>query len=75
MTPVSTSATLNNIGNWGFLAPCESCGPGLAWGVISQNEWHAEAQVMKRLLLLLVPMVLADLAFAFDGGGYGTEKN
>ena len=29
---------------------------------------------MKRLLLLLVPMVLADPAIAFDGGGYGTEK-
>ena len=32
------------------------------------------AQVMKRLLLLLVPMVLADPAIAFDGGGYETEK-
>ena len=29
---------------------------------------------MKRLLLLLVPMVLADPAIAFDGGGYWTEK-
>ena len=29
---------------------------------------------MKRLLLLLVPMVLADPAIAFDGGGYGAEK-
>ena len=30
---------------------------------------------MKRLMLLLVPMVLADPAIAFDGGGYWTEKN
>ena len=29
---------------------------------------------MKRLLLLLVPMVLADPAIAFDGGGYWKEK-
>ena len=29
---------------------------------------------MKRLLLLLVPMVLADPAIGFDGGGYWTEK-
>ena len=29
---------------------------------------------MKRLLLLLVRMVLADPAIAFDGGGYWTEK-
>ena len=74
MTPVSTSATLNNFGTLGFLATCESCGPGSEWGVISQNEWYAEAQVMKWLLALLVPMVLADPAIAFDGGGYGTEK-
>ena len=74
MTPVSTSATLKNIGTLEFLAPCESCGPGSAWGVSSQNEWHAAAQVMKRLLLLLVPMDLADLVIAFDGGGYWKEK-
>ena len=29
---------------------------------------------MKRLLLLLVPLVLADPAIAFDGGGYETEE-
>ena len=29
---------------------------------------------MKRLLLLLVPMVMADPAIGFDGGGYGTEE-
>ena len=29
---------------------------------------------MKRLLLLLVPIVLTDPAIGFDGGGYWTEK-
>ena len=29
---------------------------------------------MKRLLLLLVPLVLAETAIAFDGGGYETEQ-
>ena len=29
---------------------------------------------MKRLLLLLVPLVLAEAAVAFDGGGYETEE-
>ena len=29
---------------------------------------------LKRLLLLLVPLVLADPAIAFDGGGYETEE-
>ena len=74
MTSASTSATLNNVGTLGFLAPCESYYPGSAWGVISQNECNAEAQVMKWLLPLLVPMVLADPAIGFDGGGYETEK-
>ena len=54
--------------------PHESRGPCSAGGVASQNEWRAKAQAMKRLLLLLVPMVLADPAIAFDGGGYWTEK-
>ena len=43
-------------------------------GRASQYEWRAKAEAMKRLLLLLVPMVLADPAIAFDGGGYWTEK-
>ena len=29
---------------------------------------------MRRLLLLLCPLVLAETAIAFDGGGYETEK-
>ena len=29
---------------------------------------------MKRLLLLLVPMVLTETAIAFDGGGYEKEE-
>ena len=29
---------------------------------------------MRRLLLLLYPLVLAETAIAFDGGGYETEK-
>tara|TARA_X000000368_G_C22454593_1_gene460501 strand:- start:155 stop:328 length:174 start_codon:yes stop_codon:yes gene_type:complete len=29
---------------------------------------------LRRLLLLLCPLVLAETAIAFDGGGYETEK-
>ena len=40
----------------------------------SQTVWHPEPLDVKRLLLLLVPVVLADPAIAFDGGGFEAEE-
>ena len=40
----------------------------------SQNSWYFEPLDLKRLLLLLVPLILADPAIAFDGGGYETRQ-
>ncbi len=40
----------------------------------SQNVWYPEPLDLKRLLLLLAPVVLADPAIAFDGGGFESEE-
>ena len=40
----------------------------------SQTVWHPEPLDLKRLLLLLAPVVLADPAVAFDGGGFEAEE-
>ena len=42
--------------------------------ILSQNGWYPEPLELKRLLLLLVPVVLADPAIAFDGGWYDKEE-
>ena len=39
----------------------------------SQTVWHPEPLDLK-LLLLLAPVVLADLSIAFDGGGFRQRK-
>ena len=40
----------------------------------SQTGWYPELLDLKRLLLLLIPVVLADPAIAFDGGWYDKEE-
>ena len=39
-----------------------------------KDRRHQQNDDMKRLLLLLVPLVLADPAIAFDGGWYDKEE-
>ena len=39
-----------------------------------QTVWHPEPLDLKRLLLLLAPVVLADPAIAFDGGSFEAEE-
>ena len=40
----------------------------------SQTVWYPEPLDLNRLLLLLAPVVLADPAIAFDGGGFEAEE-
>ena len=40
----------------------------------SNSSFQQQNDNMKRLLLLLVPVVLADPAIAFDGGWYDKEE-
>ena len=40
----------------------------------SKTGWHLEPLDLKRLLLLLVPVILADPAIAFDGGWHDKEE-
>ena len=40
----------------------------------SQTGWYPELLDLKRLLLLLVTLVLADPAIAFDGGWHDKEE-
>ena len=50
-----------------FVATYESCSP--CWA-----KFNAYPLDLKLLLLLMVPLVLADPAIAFDGGGFETEQ-
>ena len=39
-----------------------------------QAEWHIEPFDMRRLLLFLLPVAIANPAIAFDGGGFDAAK-
>ena len=56
------------------LTPCKAAALVGQSSIPSQTVWSLEPLDLKRLLLLLVPVVLADPAIAFDGGGFEAEE-
>ena len=56
------------------LTPCKAAALVGQSSIPSQTVWYLEPLDLKRLLLLLVPVVLADPAIAFDGGGFEAEE-
>ena len=56
------------------LTPCKAAALVGQSSIPSQTVWYLEPLDTKRLLLLLVPVVLADPAIAFDGGGFEAEE-
>ena len=56
------------------LTPCKAAAVVGQSSIPSQTVWYPEPLDLKRLLLLLVPVVLADPAIAFDGGGFEAEE-
>ena len=56
------------------LTPCKAAALVGQSSIPSQTVWYPEPLDLKRLLLLLVPVVLADPAIAFDGRGFEAEE-
>ncbi len=56
------------------LTPCKAAALVGQSSIPSQTVWYLEPLDLKRLLLLLVPVVLADPAIAFDGGALRQRK-